>query len=412
VARTAEADTAAVSVELESLHPLVAALVADGYRVVGPIARNDAIVLAEIDSADALPYGWGVTVEPGIYRLHRRDDSAAFGHVASQQSWKKYLQEAHTRLWAVDRTDGAGGGSGAAEGGTAGGWTITSGRPEAPRYAFVGVRACDLQAIGVQDRVLGGVDTGYASRREPAFIVAVSCTEPGSTCFCASTGHGPQVGPGYDVALTELIDGSRVRYVADAGTSAGQRLLAGITTRPAGPDLVERARAEVRAAAGRMVRSLPEVDLRVMLAAAREAARWDDVAARCLSCGNCTMACPTCFCTTVEDVTDLAGTHAERWLRWDSCFDVDYSYLLCGPVRISRRGRYRQWCIHKIGTWYDQFGEIGCVGCGRCIVWCPVGIDITEEAHALAAECAAGAGAGAGAPGGATGAAARPGGES
>ena len=109
---------------------------------------------------------------------------------------------------------------------------------------------------------------------------------------------------------------------------------------------------------------------------------------RCLTCGNCTMVCPTCFCTTTEDVTDLTGDHAERWRHWDSCFDLDFSYLHGGPCAPRARSRYRQWLTHKLGTWHDQFGSSGCVGCGRCIVWCPVGIDITEEAHALRAGAA------------------------
>ena len=255
-----------------------------------------------------------------------------------------------------------------------------------PRYAFLGVRGCDLRAIAVQDRVLGGADGGYARRRRELFIVAVSCTEPADTCFCASTGCGPAAGPGYDLGLTELVDGDRVRYLVEVGTPAGLELLTQLPTEPAPVDLVEEAAAAVAAAATKMSRALPEGDLRDLLAGSHDAARWDDVAARCLSCGNCTMVCPTCFCTTVEDVTDVAGEHAERWLRWDSCFDLDFSYLHGGPVRTSTRSRYRQWLTHKLGTWHDQFGESGCVGCGRCIAWCPVGIDITEETRALVTE--------------------------
>ncbi len=93
--------------------------------------------------------------------------------------------------------------------------------------------------------------------------------------------------------------------------------------------------------------------------------------------------CPTCFCTDTEDVTDLTGDHAERWRRWDSCFSLDFSFVHGGTIRSSTRSRYRQWLTHKLGTWWAQFGESGCVGCGRCIAWCPVGIDLTEEVAAL-----------------------------
>ena len=125
--------------------------------------------------------------------------------------------------------------------------------------------------------------------------------------------------------------------------------------------------------------------LRELLQDSLEHPRWDEVAERCLTCGNCTMVCPTCFCTTVEDVTDLTGEQAERWRAWDTCFSLDHSYVHGGSVRPTGRSRYRQWMTHKLGTWWDQFGTSGCVGCGRCIAWCPVGIDITEEAAALRA---------------------------
>jgi ferredoxin len=364
---------AVTAVRLADLSSLVASLRADGFRVIVPTIRDGAIVLAEIESAEALPCGWGVDLEPGGYRLRPRDDRAAFGHAAGPQSWKTYLHPPRTPLWTGTRdADGS--------------WSVAEAEEETPRYAFLGVRACDLRAIGIQDRVLGRgghPDRGYWARRSAALIISVHCTEPGATCFCASTGSGPRAEAGFDLALTETPDGG---FLAEAGSAAGEALLASIPHAPADPVEIAAADAAVTAAADRMGRTLPEADLRELLAGARDATRWGNVAERCLTCGNCTMVCPTCFCTTVEDTTDLTGDVAERWLRWDSCFDLDFSYLHGGPVRPSARSRYRQWLTHKLGTWHDQFGESGCVGCGRCIVWCPVGIDITEETHALAAE--------------------------
>ena len=356
-------DAGARVLDLAGLDALIGVLGADGYTVVGPTVQDGAIVLAEVTTAAELPAGWGVDTQAGSYRLRRRADAANFGHSAGPQSWKKYLHPPVLRLWSADR-DGAG-------------FTVEPEPPDPTRYALLGVRPCDLAAIAVLDRVLGN-DPTYSARRAEMFVVAVNCTEPGAVCFCVSAG------PGYDLALTEQHDGAQPRYVTEAASPAGAGVLDRLATRQAADAEVARARAEVAAAADRMGRALPEVDLPALLAASRESPHWDDVASRCLTCANCTMVCPTCFCTTTEDVSDLTTGHAERSRHWDSCFEPDFSHLHGGPVRRSGASRYRHWITHKLGTWHEQFGSSGCVGCGRCIAWCPVGIDITAEAAALA----------------------------
>ncbi|MFE5191164.1 4Fe-4S dicluster domain-containing protein [Streptomyces sp. NPDC056628] len=370
------APAAPATLDRDGLNALVTALVVQGRTVIGPTVRDGAIVLAELTSADALPYGWGVELDAGRYRLVAREDGAAFAHSAGPQSWKSYLHPPRERLWSADRT---------AEGDIA----FTPQEPEVPAYAFLGVRPCDLRAIAIQDRVLTGgphADDGYGRRRRKALLIVAECTEPGATCFCVSTGGGPAADPGYDLALTEIVDDDGHRFLVRVGSAEGAELLDGVPHGIADPVTQEAAVTAVDAARDRMGRALPPVDLRELMGASLDAERWDDVAARCLTCGNCTMVCPTCFCTTTEEVTDLTGDHTERWQRWDSCFDLDFSYLHGGPVRSSGRGRYRQWLTHKLSTWHDQFGTTGCVGCGRCITWCPAGIDITEEVAALDAE--------------------------
>ncbi|HEY7484906.1 MAG TPA: 4Fe-4S dicluster domain-containing protein [Streptosporangiaceae bacterium] len=363
--------------EATALNELIEALQDAGYQVAGPTVRDQAIVLAEINSADDLPWGWGVTLDAGSYRVRRRADRAVFAHSAGPQSWKPFLHPARVPLWSAGR-DG----------------TMEPAPDEPPRYAFLGVRPCDLRAIQIQDRVLmrgEHADTAYARRRSGAFIVVVNCVEPGATCFCVSMGAGPGAEPGqdkgYDIALTEVVDdqaeGKGHRFLAEAGSDRGTEILAQVTHEPADEPTVHAARDAVTAAADHMGRTMEADGLHELMGATRESPRWDEVADRCLTCGNCTMVCPTCFCTTVEDVTDLTGEHAERWQTWASCFDVDFSYLHGGSVRTSPKSRYRQWLTHKLGTWHDQFGSSGCVGCGRCIVWCPVGIDLTEEVAAL-----------------------------
>jgi ferredoxin len=355
---------------IEGLDGLVEVLVSDGYQVVGPTVSGSAIVLAELTTAGQLPAGWGVETGPGHYRLHRREDDAMFAHSAGPQSWKTFLHPSRRKLWSTD-ADGA---------------FRPAGEP-APRYALLGVRGCDLAAIGKLRDVLGGgrhPDGSFQDRYSSLFVVAVNCTEPGEVCFCASMGTGPAAGPGADLTLTELTPTDGHRFLVESGTEAGQALLARIDHRDAEAGETSDAELAVEAATHKMGRAMPEVDLRALLAGSRESQHWEDVAERCLTCGNCTMVCPTCFCTTTEDVTDLAGDHAERWQRWSSCFELDFSYLHGGSVRSSGESRYRQWITHKLGTWHDQFGGSGCVGCGRCIAWCPVGIDLTEEVGRLA----------------------------
>ena len=344
----------------DGLRTLIDELGTRGYRVVGPTLRDNAIVLAELSSADDLPRGWGVDVAPGRYRVRRRDDEARFGHSSGPQSWKQFLLPPRQRLWSGGRD-----------------MTSVDEPEQVPRYAFVGVRGCDLAAIATLDRVIG--------RRVEVFVVAVNCTEPGGLCFCASMGTGPGAGPGYDLSLTERLDGESPRYLVDVGSDRGADVLSAIPHRQAGAGEIDSARADVAAAVHKMGRRMPSADLRNLLVRSRESPQWEEVASRCLTCGNCTMVCPTCFCTSTEDVTDLTGEHAERWLHWASCYEFDFTFVHEGSVRTSGASRYRHWLTHKLGTWHDQFQMSGCVGCGRCIAWCPTGIDITEEMTKLAA---------------------------
>jgi ferredoxin len=358
-------------IEPQVLEDLVAGLRALGYEVIGPTVRDRAIVYEEIESASSLPIGWTDRQEPGSYRLERRGDEARFGWAVGPHSWKRFLLPPVVRLWRA-RANGSGIEVEEEPG------------PERP-YAFVGVRPCDLAAIATQDDVLLGgryQDRDYAARREGAFVVAVNCGEPAGTCFCVSMGTGPRAEAGYDLGLTEILEGEH-RFLVEAGSARGEELLASLPRREATEEDVAAAHRVTDEASQRMGRTVDTTDIRDLLARNLENPRFEDAASRCLTCGNCTMVCPTCFCTAVEDTTDLAGSEAGRDRVWDTCFSVEYSYVHGGSVRTSSAARYRQWLTHKFGTWHDQFGRSGCVGCGRCITWCPVGIDVTEELAAI-----------------------------
>jgi ferredoxin len=199
---------------------------------------------------------------------------------------------------------------------------------------------------------------------------------------------GPKARAGYDLALTELCDAARHEFVVETGSERGAAVLARLQRRPAQSTDLAAAGAAVEHAGSMQVRALPP-DAEQVLKANLEHSRWNEVAARCLNCTNCTLVCPTCFCSTVQDVTDLSGDSIARERRWDSCFTLEFSYIHGGSVRRDGASRYRQWLTHKLAHWHDQFGSSGCTGCGRCIAWCPVGIDITEEVAAIRASAPA-----------------------
>jgi sulfhydrogenase subunit beta (sulfur reductase) len=352
------------------LDRLIRHLRSEGFRVVGPTVRDGAIIYDELNGAADLPIGWKDEQSPGRYRLQRRGDDACFGYVLGPHSWKKYLFPPRHRLFSLTR-----------EGREIPGFQLKNSQPPAPRYAFLGVRACELAALEVQDRVLNAelADPYYAEVRRQALVIAVNCGEPGGTCFCASQETGPRCTRGFDLALTELPGA----FVVEVGSPRGQALLDQLEHRAA--DANERRLVELtmHVAVQHMGRQLDTRGLRAALRRHPEHPHWQRVAERCLACANCTLVCPTCFCSSIEDSSDLAGVQAERIRSWGSCFTLEFSYHTGGYGRSSIRARYRQWLTHKLASWYEQFGCSGCVGCGRCITWCPVGIDLTAEAGAI-----------------------------
>ncbi len=369
-----------VVIDLEGLQALIEALLARGYTVIGPTVQRGVIVNAPVHSVSDLPVGWGEEQEAGRYRLQRRADDAVFGFAAGPHSAKQVFFPAEQVLWRGRRQQED--------------FSLTPPEPDPDRpYALLGLRSCDLAAVAVHDTVLAGrgfTDADYQARRAGSFVVAVTCTDPGGTCFCSSMGGGPRpatsAAGGYDLALTELLEESAHRFLVQVGTDAGAELLEQLTTAQAcDADLAAADLVEQRSAAS-MGRTVDTDGLKELLYAAADSPSWAEVASRCLSCTSCTAVCPTCFCTTVQDVTDLGGDQGDRHRVWDSCFTTDFSSLHGGAVRRSTSSRYRQWMTHKLASWVDQFGTSGCVGCGRCITWCPVGIDITAQVGVLRAE--------------------------
>lgn len=366
-------------ISVEGFDALLETLKKMGYTLVGPRLRDGAIVLDLIERVSDLPRGVRDSQEAGRYRVESKEDGAFFKFSSILHSPKKFLYPPTLSLFKAYR-----------EG-------VRFEPPEAPRerFAFIGIRPCDLMAINILDKILFSKrfqDPYYAERRKNLFTLVVNCVEPGGTCFCASVGAGPKARDGFDLALTEVLMGGEHFFVVEVGGDEGRKVLEAIPHEEARGEEAEAAELLLEEASKRMGRKLKVDGLREALYEGLESKRWMEVAERCLSCGNCTLVCPTCFCTTSVDLTDLRGEVAERVRFWDSCFTEEHSYIHGGPIRSQTYSRYRQWLVHKLAYWVDQFGVLGCVGCGRCITWCPVGIDITEEAEAVRMEVLGGGG--------------------
>ena len=369
-----------------------------GYRVIGPQVADGAVVYRDLASSEELPAGWIDEQDGGSYRLRRDDAAGWFDHVVGPHSLKNFLFPARETIRQLVRHDD--------------GWHEEDAAVTARPLAVIGPRGCDLAALRIQDRIfLDGeqVDAAYAARRQSLFIIAVNCRRAAATCFCHSMACGPEVTHSFDLAVTEQAD----RFAVEVGSTTGAEILGSIAEAGliavCSPADVEHVRSVPRRLARAMhdrtatrsppaeeaitatpdeqavprPRSLDTTDIRDLLFDNLAHRRWQDVAERCLACGNCTLVCPTCFCSSVHEVADLDGDHAARERRWASCFSLDHAQMHGTNARPTVASRYRQWLTHKLAGWIDQFGTSGCTGCGRCITWCPVGIDLTEEVAAI-----------------------------
>ena len=372
-----------VWIDRPEIQLLIDALTARGHRVVGPQVADGAVVYRDLSDVNQFPAGWIDDQDGGHYRLHRDDTAGWFDHVVGPHSLKNFLFPPRETIQRLVREDGT--------------WREASLPDEQQPLAVIGVRACDLAALRVQDRVFlegAHVDLAYTTRREKLFIVAVNCRRAAATCFCHSMQCGPAATHGFDLALTESGD----RFAVEIGSERGGEMLHALGSAcaltPCTPEEADRVQAIPRDLERTMhsraprpgeprPRALDTDDIRDLLYDNLDHPRWQEVADRCLSCANCTLVCPTCFCSSVEEVADLTGDHVTRDRRWASCFTLAHSQMHGGNARPTVASRYRQWLTHKLAGWIDQFGTSGCTGCGRCITWCPVAIDLTEEVAAI-----------------------------
>ncbi len=349
------------------LKELIAGLRRAGFRVIGPRIEQGAPAWREIEGVEELPQGVTDEQAPGRYRLVGNGTQRHFSWAAGTSGIKPFIFAPRERLWRVDRD--------------ANGIHFRPLMSIAPRTAILGVRACDLAALILNDAHFlrnEYTDPYYRLRRESLFLVAVNCSHAAATCFCVSTGDGPEVLRGYDLLLDELDDG----YLIRSGSPSGDEILLKFSTDAASETQLGEARAQTDACREQQ-RALPPADALKKLMDRPDHPAWARVAETCLACGNCTAVCPTCFCHREIEAPALDGRSSTHRRDWDSCFNDDHSYIVGGPVRPDIRARYRQWMTHKLASWQEQYGRSGCVGCGRCTTWCPAGIDFVAQARAL-----------------------------
>ena len=354
--------------QTDQLQHLLDNILNEGYCCIGPQVRDDAIIYDTLTSVEQLPYNMSDTQAPGSYSLEKTKSKKYFDWANGPQAIKPLLFAPVEKLWqSTQAADGS--------------ISFKTSEVDITPTAIFAARACDIAAMKIQDQHFlqqQFVDPYYRARRDNLLIIAVNCSSPADTCFCHSTGDGPFINNGADIELTELEFG----FLIHAETDQGKKLLQGLELQ----HQTDAQRAEsnsIQQNASKQKRQLPALDIQTGLLNELKNDNWHTIAARCLSCGNCTAVCPTCFCHRENELPSLDAKSSEHTREWDSCFSQGHSYIHSITIRSETSQRYRQWLTHKFASWHEQYGRSGCVGCGRCISWCPVGIDVIESVYAI-----------------------------
>ncbi len=361
---------------------LVFEKVKGSHRIIGPKIENDVIVLKDIDFDD-IPAGYRDRQGKGIYKLSSPQSSqptagpakTMFSFSVGPDSFKRFLHPPFMEELFTFRKSKKG-------------LYVKPVVKEDKPLAFIGVRACDIAALKKLDKVfLGGAvrDSTYSSLRKDLLVIGVNCVYPGGNCFCHSMGTGPEIRDAFDVALSEIDE----YFLLEAGTARGKEIMDALPSEEIDNSDRDKKTSAIESCIRLIRKSVGTHELPALIYRNLEHPRWAEVAKLDLECGNCTQVCPTCFCNSSYDYLLLPGISKKaeisgtRVRTWDSCFSVNFARVHGGNFRPSRSARYRHWMTHKLAYSIEQHGSPDCVGCGRCITWCPAGIDITEELEAI-----------------------------
>jgi ferredoxin len=249
---------------------------------------------------------------------------------------------------------------------------------DAPAQVIFGLRPCDARGFVQTDQVFSGYggfyfDPLYDARREATTLLAVTCRDPRSTCFCTAIGGSPAGTEGVDALFTQVEGG----FTAKALTEKGEAVLAFDGFAEAAAAQAEAADAVKESAVGRIDKPFEIAAVRDNLHDNFEGPTWHDLHMRCISCGTCTYVCPNCYCFNVSD--QLVESAGERYRTWDNCFNPGYTEETSGHnPRVAKASRFRNRFSHKFWYYPDKYDSLLCSGCGRCVMHCPTRIDIRE----------------------------------
>lgn len=357
----------------KQLKQLFALLKQEAFSLIGPVVKDGVISYEEVPVLEELASSVQDKQSPAFYSLKKTNKPYFFSYANGFSSLKKFFFPAQRELFSLKRDKNK---------------RFNIFYPDKPnkKLAFFGIKPCDLAALVVQDKIFmegDYQDIYYQNLRKNSFIVVANCTHPSENCFCTSFNTGPAVKnkESLDISLTEILEADKHYFIAEAFSERAREYFRKLKVPLAKEKDKKMFNKTIEKSARKIKKRVNEEEIKKFFPLSYENYYWREIGKRCLGCGNCTLVCPSCFCSTVLEKSNIGATEAERVKVWDSCFNVEFSYIHPAAVRKNIYSRYRQWLMHKFFNWYKQFKTSGCVGCGRCISWCPVGIDVRDEVN-------------------------------
>ncbi|MBS7611619.1 4Fe-4S dicluster domain-containing protein [Candidatus Bathyarchaeota archaeon] len=330
--------------ELNDLQRLLDEFTKHGYTVYGPIVKGKSWVFSKVSSIRELDLNYTRTILPP----------------------KKLLHPVKNRIFDFKLNDG---------------FEVFE-SCNVKNIVIFGIHPCDLRAIEKLDEFFSQhpEDVCYEARRKRTLIVGLTCNAVDEKCFCNSLGTGPEASTGFDILITQISDGF---FLVEVGSSKGLDILKTLDLAEAKPEHFEAKRKHIEHLKSSFTKTADFEGLATLAKDKLDHKIWVETAERCLSCGNCSMVCPVCYCFDLYDSLDLTLKEGVRIMELDSCQLLEYAEVaLGGNFRKERSQRLRHWLLCKFGA-AGGSTYTSCIGCGRCIVYCPANIDLTEIAHVL-----------------------------